>query len=1287
MKKIILLLLVFLLAAFPLLAMTACNRDDPADSPETIALVEDGVAQYRIVRSDFANGTVKSVATGLRNAIGVVTGTKPDLVTDYTDENANADIKEILIGKTNRPESSDLINRLSGKEYGYEVIGNKIVIVATTDALLEKAVAAFLKEYAGYVSDQEFTHNTTITIPANLSMIKSMDNSRKIALYTVKDNVSYLDALYKKLCNVAEAVVLKTEKDLSSAVFDVEEYGLVVVAGADTMPYNARKSINSYLENGGRVLFLGGPTFNTLTYEFNGMSLTSGEYADMIVDSLSDDDYSILLDTTKESSLGKVSRSTDVTSNPYKALIGDYGLRGSRAQLYHEVNDVNVWDMLTFPVTLDTANNNCFAVYAKPANEHTTSVSIELKDKNGARWYTNLTFESDDWQNYVFFASDFRLYQSKAGDTQKIDFNNIVAAQIGYATSFGPVDSGKLAYCISDPIICHTDYVLTAENFNLEIDTIAPLYEQYPITNAAAIVTESDQAFVTERDYCVPTQLFSCHPGRQGAGFDKKSTSRFIPLLRVTDEKGLHSGYAAWIELFSSTMSAANGALEGSMVGCFSASSEDFYNDAGLSAVAEAANAMIRNIFIVDGGTTEYLYVEATTDKIELGVNYVMLNDYSPENMTFKVDLYQGDKIIHSIELDATAGRTGTNNTRAFRSEYDLSKGQPTRAVTTLVSGGKVLDMVEHDIRFWSPKPASERSYVYIEDGYFKKDGKILNLYGVNYLPSYNVANYVDERASLSYYNAYCADQAYDPEVIGYDLEHIKNLGFNAISFSANGVTNNLLDLIVKCEDAGLYIDLSINSYGVYPLMGYDAEKAVASFEKNYLAHFDSIVAYDIAWEHRVGSYNGSSTAAGTNPGRYVGRQNWDTDWVAWINLYYGSVAAAQKAWGTSIALTNGVPVVTDEMLDDTTNKYQKIVAAYYRFLDDQIAKEMLKLNNIQPAVANQLLSFRMSASGSAIRTSSFTPSTHCFDFQSLATSMAFMQPEGYQLGGNDTQALQIMFANAYARYTNPDSPVVWKEFGKSVWSGSDDGNFRQGEKNQQSAAMYYKYTLDYCYESYTSGMFCWFYAGGYRVGEKSDYGILNPDGSDRPLTAYIREYASKFINQGELNDVVYIEVERDDYVGGLFGMYEAVKDELAKAYAAGKSVTFINASQGKDGSYAYADTLLDKFVADAVSDSGIAPLRYVNGMIEDLTTYTKDGKTYAKVTLRNTKQSTWRAGTVSIASTSKSRVAVDYTITQDVEYLEVLTVDIEINGKGSTYLRFRIGDVEFGSLYTCQIP
>jgi hypothetical protein len=466
---------------------------------------------------------------------------------------------------------------------------------------------------------------------------------------------------------------------------------------------------------------------------------------------------------------------------------------------------------------------------------------------------------------------------------------------------------------------------------------------------------------------------------------------------------------------------------------------------------------------------------------------------------------------------------------------------------------------------------------------------------------------------------------SYDPTVIENDLDRIVDLGMNSVSVFVHYPhaidNNNMLHLIQLCEERGIYVNLSIRDV-CYPLKNYKEAETEKLITYQHFHENDNVYAYDIAWEPRVGAYDDT---------RFIGRKGYDAAWLEWIKVQYGSLAAAEKAWGITLTKTaEGAPYVSDDILNSTDAKYLKVTSAYYRFLDDHIAKVMNEgILHMQSVVPNQLITFRMSMSGSGYRNGSYKPSTHCFDFSYLASTLAYMEPEGYALQANDAAALQIPIANAYARYVQPESPVVWKEYGQQVWTQQDNCNFYPSQNALDSVANYYRYTLEYCLNSYTSGMYCWYFAGGYRINEKSDFGILNPDGSDRPVTALLREYAPLFINQGERPEAeVLIKIERDNALGGMFGIYDQAKVEARKAYNEGKFIEFVDANQDKPYTYPYADEVYTEAVADAKTD-GVYPLRYVNGMIKSLDLYTENGKTYAKAVICNTKQSVWRAGTV----------------------------------------------------------
>ena len=91
--------------------------------------------------------------------------------------------------------------------------------------------------------------------------------------------------------------------------------------------------------------------------------------------------------------------------------------------------------------------------------------------------------------------------------------------------------------------------------------------------------------------------------------------------------------------------------------------------------------------------------------------------------------------------------------------------------------------------------------------------------------------------------------------------------------------------------------------------------------------------------------------------------------------------------------------------------------------------------------------------------------------------------------------------------------------------------------------------------ESGDDGIIWWWLPGGYRTNEQSDYGILNPDGTDRPISKVIREEGAKFLEAPKPSAPdVFIPISRNEDARGIYGIYEATKDAFWKAIAEGKS-------------------------------------------------------------------------------------------------------------------------------------
>ena len=143
-------------------------------------------------------------------------------------------------------------------------------------------------------------------------------------------------------------------------------------------------------------------------------------------------------------------------------------------------------------------------------------------------------------------------------------------------------------------------------------------------------------------------------------------------------------------------------------------------------------------------------------------------------------------------------------------------------------------------------------------------------------------------------------------------------------------------------------------------------------------------------------------------------------------------------------------------------------------------------------------------------------------------------------------------FTADYARLCDPAKPVVWAEMGYDIWDRSRGG---PDPRKAEFEARYYRDFYRMLRESGGSGVFFWWWAGGFRLGEDSDYGIIEPDGTDRPVTRVIREEGPGFLAApGAPPPDVWIEVDRDANARGLPGMYEAAGPAYWRAVEEGRT-------------------------------------------------------------------------------------------------------------------------------------
>lgn len=151
MKKVLALALALLTV---LSCLTACNSEQPTNDPDVttaapVPMQDVTLTEYTIVRPDTANQTVVSSASRLKTMLDEKLGASVVLSTDWVKrgEEPDAAAKEILLGLTNRTESTEIYSQIEGIGYAIALRGNKIVIVATNDEALNSAVDYFVNQY------------------------------------------------------------------------------------------------------------------------------------------------------------------------------------------------------------------------------------------------------------------------------------------------------------------------------------------------------------------------------------------------------------------------------------------------------------------------------------------------------------------------------------------------------------------------------------------------------------------------------------------------------------------------------------------------------------------------------------------------------------------------------------------------------------------------------------------------------------------------------------------------------------------------------------------------------------------------------------------------------------------------------------------------------------------------------------------------------------------------------------------------------------------------------------
>jgi hypothetical protein len=916
-----------------------------------------------------------------------------------------------------------------------------------------------------------------------------------------------------------------------------KRFDLLVLPGARSLPIVAGPAIETYLRTGGDLLALGLPAWQTPIFQINGKWLSRQSYEDAIAGQHAQH-------VVEDFDHADLSRWTRYAGEP--GTKAQYDLAGADhgKSLHMTTPHLGGWETLASPDLPQPFQTNytltCFRAKGGP---RTRQLALEWREEDGSRWIATVDL-TQQWKTYTLLPDRFKAWPVETAVAHR-RFNPAKAVRccVGLALSHTALEGDEHEYWFDDLGTAPNPFGRATPPAEPEVpvlESVSPSYQCFPITTPIIVkadhlkqLIEDWETTPAKSEKLAPPSYVGLQPRPRGIGFDQGRPYRWEPLL---------GAYDSTTEDYRGALAALIVNLEkpfrGSVWAAFTPADAAFYRQSLVTnCLHQVLTRMKRGAFLAEGGTE--FFTLFPTQPFTSGARVVNFGRDALTNLCLNImiDEQKGDlpAIVLATNFALLPGEAKTVV------QDGLTKDPKQNTVYVSLGQGKApWDGLNHQLAVWQPKAKPE--FILARDGGFWLQGKPWKANGVNYMPSSGIG-----LANGHYFEAWLGRGAYDPEVIERDLRRIKAMNLNAVSVFVHHESlhsQHLLDLLRRCEALGLHVNQSLRP-GTPMTFSWDQMKDIIEFYQ--LAKNDTVFAYDLAWEPSHGGYAEQQRD-------YAGL------WHQWVLKRYETIAAATNAWGfpappmiltprTTLsplsmrfsALSMDVPTMSQLTTD---GPWRKMIADYRLCLDEILHNRYSEARQLVHSIdPNHAVSFRMSNAGDPLYN---WDAALAYDFYGLADAVDIWEPEAYGRIGDWPRVRAGDFTAAYARLCNPDKPLMWAEMGYSTW---DSNRMAPDPEKLAFEGRYYADFYRMMIESGADGVFFWWYPGGFRLGENSDFGIINPDGTDRPVTQVIRTEGPRFLKAPKpAAPNEWLTVNRDRDARGLYGIYQAVQENFWKA-------------------------------------------------------------------------------------------------------------------------------------------
>ncbi len=766
----------------------------------------------------------------------------------------------------------------------------------------------------------------------------------------------------------------------------------------------------------------------------------------------------------------------------------------------------------------------------------TTQIAVEIQEEDGSRWFA-VTGIGTEWGRVALSADEFRYWadsptrSKRGGQGDALHPDKARRINFSIATSHtGALRPGEHTFWIADigtapnPI---AGLPLVDAGFPGSLETILPRYKVYALTEETTLRPAAGRHVLPDFPATTADNLICAIPRTMGRGFGRGQKWRYIPLVEAVDGNGRKRGAPAWLLLNRYPP------YSGSVFACFGLNSAEALRAAGIPRqVAKLAERLGEGVFLGEAGAEHFAYWPGET--IRLGA---LAMNIAPRGQTVSVRMTVRDargtlRFANTSELQVPAKQE-----TQWQGKLELRSPQPAvyTVATELLLNGTVVDAIEHEFAVLHTRRPEKREFVTVRGNDFYLNGKKWYPVGINYWPLY-----VSGMDRDDYWAGWIKREFYEPQLVEEDLSRMDELGINMVSIQSNHPMfyRNLLDFIRRCGRHRIKVNLFC---GLASPLAFKETELRAFIEQARLADNPALMAYDTIWE----------------PGNYVfrgdRRKQWDRDWRKWVRNQYGSVEAAEKDWRMRGRRNEaGKLIAPPDTYFRQDGPWRVMMAAYRRFMDDLTSRKWNRANRrLREIDPNHLVSFRQ---GNTL--------PHDFTFTGTPKHIDFICPEGYSIPAGEDGYNAAGFITRYVHFTTGGKPIVWSEFGKSIW---DRQAMEPSPGLLQPVAEYHELFYRMALESGANGTVPWWWPGGYRVGERSDYGIINPDGTPRPAALLAKNYGPKLKADREWPaPTVWLNMDRDAHAGGYWYVaFNTGRDAYRAAVENGKNLGIRTAGTG----------------------------------------------------------------------------------------------------------------------------